>query len=146
MRPEIGIAEGALERLEKRGHSLTSPRKAVLRAVVALMSSNGHFSAEDISRFLPRVGRATVYRTMRLLADEGIVCRVLLEDGNMRYRLSHLGHHHHLLCVSCGSVQDFLDRDLGSMVKRVVRAARFEMGGHWLEIYGRCQKCQEGTA
>ena len=58
-------------------------------------AEQNHFTAEDLRRKLPSsIGRATVYRTLKILVDWDILCRVHLSDGDLRYQLSHVGHHH----------------------------------------------------
>ncbi|OGO48368.1 MAG: hypothetical protein A2W34_06750 [Chloroflexi bacterium RBG_16_64_32] len=79
---------------------------------------------------------------MRLLTDMDIVCRVLLEDGSLRYRVSRSGHHHHLVCVSCGNVQDLDECAVAGLVREIAAANRYEIDGHWLEFYGRCAACR----
>ena len=83
----------AIARLEALGHRATEPRRTVVQAA---LFQRGHFTAEELCRELPAVGRATVFRTLKLLVELGVVCRVLLEDGHFRYRLSSPDHHHHL--------------------------------------------------
>ena len=128
-----------IQRLELRGHRVTASRRRVLEALVA---APAHFTVEDVTRFAPGVGRATVFRTMKLLQDLNVVCRVLMEDGSMHYRLSTRGHHHHLVCRSCGRVEDFANCDVSSLVRQLARATEYEIEGHWLEIYGRCASCR----
>jgi Fur family ferric uptake transcriptional regulator len=134
------LTEQVLERLEGQGHRLTRARKAVLEAV---LSAGDHFSAEGLRQALPQLSRATVYRTLRLLVEEGALCRVRLEDGAVDYRVNQPAHHHHLICTVCGSVQDFKDSDLRPIMDRLAQQADFQMEEHWLEIYGRCRECQE---
>ena len=75
------------------------------------------------------------------------MCRVLLEDGNLHYQLSHSGHHHHLLCVQCGASEDLLGCDIDDLLRQVSAAHEFQLSGHWLEVYGHCRNClQEQTA
>src|SRR3972149_4303176 len=105
-----------VERLEMRGHRLTPSRRAVLRAVV---EAPAHFTVEDVLQRAPGTGRATVFRTMKLLLDLNVVCRVLMEDGSLHYRLSTRGHHHHLVCRSCGRVEDFSKCDVSSLVEEL---------------------------
>ena len=128
-----------MQRLETQGHRLTVSRLAVLAAVLA---QKGHFSVEDVLRRCPGIGRATAFRTMRLLAETDIVCRVLLEDGSLRYRLSRRGHHHHLVCVACGNVEDLNTCIVNDLVEGLSRSADYEIDGHWLEFYGRCGSCR----
>ena len=133
------LAEQLLESLGEQGYRSTSPRRAVL---LAIAGQKRHFTAEELRQQLPRVGRATIYRSLKLLVDSGVLCRVLLEDGNLHYQLSHQGHHHHLLCVECGASQDLLGCDIEDLLQEVSAAHRFQLSGHWLEVYGRCQNCQ----
>ena len=76
-------------RLEARGYRVTPPRRAVIAAV---LQQAGHFSVEDLLHRCRGAGRATVFRTIRLLTELGVVCRVLLDDGSLHYRLSHRSH------------------------------------------------------
>lgn len=132
-----------LARLEALGHRATGPRRTVAQAV---LSQRGHFTAEELGQQLPDVGRATVFRTLKLLAEMGVVCRVLLEDGRFRYRISYPDHHHHLVCLACGRVEDLVDGSLEATVRRVVQKTRYTSEGHWLEVYGRCPDCQRGQS
>lgn len=128
-----------IERLELRGHRVTESRRRVIAAVLA---QPAHFTIDEVVHAARRVGRATVFRTMRLLLDLNVVCRVLLEDGTLHYRLSARGHHHHLVCRDCGRVEDFSNCDVASLVRDLERATRYEVEAHWLEVYGRCQACR----
>ena len=132
------LATQLLDTLEERGHRSTSPRKAVINAIAG---QNKHFTAEELREQLPSVGRATIYRSLRLLVESGVLCRVLLEDGDLHYQLSHRGHHHHLLCVECGSSQDLLGCDIEDLLQTVSAAHQFQLSGHWLEVYGKCNQC-----
>ncbi len=100
-----------------------------------------HFSAEQLAQRAEGAGRATVYRTLRLLQEEGLLCRVLLEGGELHYRLTERGHHHHLTCTACGAVRDFSDREVAQVMDDIAARAGFAMSGHWIEIYGRCASC-----
>jgi len=137
------LGEQLLGTLEERGYRSTLPRRAVAHAIAG---QEHHFSAEKLREQLPRVGRATIYRCLKLLVESGVLCRVLLEDGNLRYQLSHRGHHHHLLCVECGASQDLLGCDIEAQLQEVSAAHEFELSGHWLEVYGRCHSCLAGQA
>ncbi len=131
-----------LQRLALRGHRVTGSRRRVIEAVAA---APAHFTAEELLRCLPGVGRATVFRTVKLLLDLNLVCRVLMEDGSLHYRRSATGHHHHLVCTSCGRVEDFTRCDVPGLVAGLARDVSFEVEGHWLEVYGRCGACLPRT-
>lgn len=128
-----------IQRLKLRGHRITASRRRVLEALVA---APAHFTVEDVLRQVPEVGRATVFRTMKLLQDLNVVCRVLLENGSRHYRLSTRGHHHHLVCRSCGQVEDFSTCDVAALMDQLMQTTEYQIEGHWLEVYGRCRACR----
>ena len=132
------LAEQLLETLEQQGYRSTSPRRAVAQVIA---NQDKHFTAEDLREQLPSLGRATIFRSLKLLVETGVLCRVLLEDGDLHYQLSHRGHHHHLLCVECGSSQDLLGCDIEELLQQTSASHGFELSGHWLEVYGRCRSC-----
>ena len=125
--------------MEEQGHRLTAPRRAVLEAIDATVSP---FTVEDLADSLPGVGRATVFRTVRLLQDLSVLCRVPLEDGSVRYQLSQGGHHHHLVCRECGQVSEFSDPNVDALISENAEAEGFLLDGHSVELYGRCRRCQ----
>jgi Fe2+ or Zn2+ uptake regulation protein len=128
------------DRLEMQGLRVTPARRVVLAAV---LDAAPHFTADDVCRRARGVGRATVFRTMRLLQHLNVVCRVLLEDGALHYRLSRTrGHHHHLVCTECGHVEAFTNCDVSAIVEEVVTRTDYEIEGHWFEVYGRCRTCR----
>jgi Fe2+ or Zn2+ uptake regulation protein len=133
------VEEQLLETLEDRGYRDTMPRRAVVQAIAG---KERHFTAEELRGQLPGVGRATIFRALKLLVESGMLCRVLLEDGNLHYQLSHRGHHHHLLCVQCGVSEDLMGCDIESQLDEVSALHNFQVSGHWLEVYGRCKSCQ----
>ncbi len=133
------VIEGFMAQLEAQGHKATGARRALARAVER---QRGHFTAERICQELPRVGRATIYRNIKLMVDLGLVCRVLLENGRLHYQVSNPGHHHHLICTECGRSQNLLGCDLDAVLQERAAEHRFSMEGHWLEVYGRCQACR----
>ncbi len=136
--------ESIVQRLEEQRYRITPSRLAV---VTAALERSGHFSVHDILSQVPGVGRATVFRTMKLLSETGMLCRVLLEDGSLHYRVSRRqDHHHHLVCVSCGSVQE-LDACIDpEVLNDLARSTGYEIEGHWLEFFGRCAACRNDGA
>ena len=123
----------------------TGPRKIVVETVAAW---RGHFSAEELCRSLPQVGRATVYRTLASLQEEGVICRLMIDGRAPRYLLGGTQHHHHMVCTQCGAVQDIADCGVDDFVDTVADRFGYELDGHRLELYGRCSLCVggEGTS
>ena len=136
--------KSVVQRLEEQSYRITPARLAVVKAVLA---RSGHFSVDDILGRVPGVGRATVFRTMKLLSEMGMLCRVLLEDGSLRSRVSRRqGHHHHLVCVSCASVQELDACIAPDVLGDLAQSTGYEIEGHWLEFFGRCAACRNSAA
>jgi Fur family ferric uptake transcriptional regulator len=132
-------ADLIIERLEMRGNRITASRHRVIDAILA---QPAHFTVDDVLHASRNVGRATVFRTMKLLTDLNLLCRVLLEDGQLHYRMSARGHHHHLVCRDCGRIEDFTNCDVDGLVRQLSRSTDYDIEGHWLEVYGRCSGCR----
>lgn len=132
-----------VQKLEDQGYRVTAPR---LRLLAEIADAGDQFSADAIAQRLPGVGRSTVFRTLKLLVDLDVLCRVLLDDGSLRYRWSQRGHHHHLVCAECGAVQDFTACDVSELTREIARRSGFSVEGHWLEVYGRCARCAANLA
>jgi len=128
--------------LERRGYKDTSARRQVLEAMARLEDG---FTAEELHAALPSVGRATVYRTVKLLVDTGLLCKTALEGGAPRYRLGPHDHHHHLVCVSCGAIRDFARCNVDQMVEQVEHTACFQVLSHRVEVYGLCPQCRRAA-
>ena len=132
-----------LEKLEQHGYKLTAPR---LKLLTAILSDGQQFTAEEIYSRVPSVGRATVYRTIKLMVDLGVLCKLTLDDGTPRYRLSHRSHHHHLICTTCGIVADFQRCTVDDVIGALKRATGYQVEGHRIEVYGVCPECQAKVA
>ena len=126
-------------RLAESGFRVTGTRREVLRSIT---SWDGPFTIEDLAFALPAVGRATVYRTVKVLQESGVVCRMVLEDGSIRYGLSQGDHHHHLICSACGRVTEFADPGIDTAIAVNAERYAFDLAGHSLELYGLCDMCR----
>lgn len=124
--------------MEDMGHRVTRPRRQVLDLLE--LKPDG-FDAEEIIRELPGVGRATVYRTIRLLLDAGVVCKLALRDGTTKYSLARVEHHHHVVCVRCGMVAEFRDSTIERLVRSIGEEVSGEIVGHRIEFDIICQDC-----
>lgn len=128
--------ERAVGKLRGGGHKVTPQRLAVLGAIIA----EQHQRLEGIMARCPEVGMVTVYRTLDLFGELGLVRRLDLGDG-ARYELAD-DHHHHLICEECGTVAEFeqCPLDLRRLSSRLGRG--FEVRAHSVEVYGRCSECR----
>ena len=124
----------------------TKGRRAV---VEALAVAGGPLSAADLSAEIgPEIPLSSLYRSLTVLVDAGVVATHFGSSGLTRYELAEwlLGHHHHLVCVACGSVQDISlppphETQIRELIEQVSRAASFRPVGHVFEIEGRCLNC-----
>ena len=124
--------------LEDNGHRVTGPR----RAVISLLDDKSDgFSAEQISGELPKVGRATVYRTIKLLLEAGVICKLALPDGASKYILARVDPHHHTLCVECGTVGEFRDTTIERLVRAIGEDISGKIVGHRMEFDIVCEQC-----
>ena len=113
--------------------------------VLASLAAGEALAAQELHERLrargSRVGLATVYRTLRLLAEEGVV-DVLREDPvQLRYRRCSLAHHHHLVCDRCGRVEEIPECDVSGWASKVARRRGFRVRTHRAEILGECREC-----
>ena len=133
-------SKGFRTTLQGTGRRLTSPRLAILDLIAQRPEG---FTAEEVCAGLPSVGRATVYRTIKLLLYLGLVCKMARPDGTPRYTLSGTGHHHHTLCVRCGAVSDFPQCTVDLILQTIRSETAGVILGHRMEVYVQCSRCLE---
>jgi Fur family ferric uptake transcriptional regulator len=128
-----------LERLcEEKKLRMTDQRRVIARV---LSVAEDHPDAEELHRRAaaidPRISLATVYRTMRLFEDAGIIERHDFRDGRARYEESPVEHHDHLINIRTGEVIEFMNEEIEKLQERVARELGYELVDHRLELYGR---------
>ena len=133
-------------RLDEHEVRYTKGRRAV---VEALASSDGPRSVAELDALLTEVPLSSLYRTLALLGEVGVVAPHHGARGLTRYEIADWlrGHHHHLVCSECGAVEDVEmperdERRLEALIHDVTTPVGFETVDHSLEIVGRCSKCQ----
>jgi Fe2+ or Zn2+ uptake regulation protein len=124
--------------LEDQGYRTTAPRRAIIDL---LERKEEGFSAEEISEELPTVGRATVYRTIKLLLKAGVICKLAMMDGAPKYSLSRNEHHHHTVCVKCGEVGEFRAATVERLLRAIGGDIQGQVVGHRMEFYINCYQC-----
>jgi Fur family ferric uptake transcriptional regulator len=129
--------------MEAAGYRLTGPRRAVARLIAA---REGHFSAADLIddarvRGLG-IGRATIFRSLELMTELGVLERLDLPSGEHAYVACEPAHHHHVVCEVCGRVTEIDDRGLAAAVQDIERRTGWQVESHRLELYGRCPSCR----
>ena len=134
--------------LKDAGYRLTKPRRAVANVLLATQKP---LSIEEIhARLTDRsVNRVSIYRTIQLLCDLGIVRRLQFHEGFARYELADTfggNHHHHFICNLCGQVEDIDTCPLASTEQAIIRRTHSRITSHSLEFYGVCGTCAQVTS
>ena len=119
------------------------------RELVGLLASVGRpATIPDLLEMRPKLTQSSVYRNLAVLEQVGVVQRVVSSDDRARYELAEdlMGHHHHLICVSCGRVDDFVvssrgERSVEAVLERAIGETGFQAAGHRLDVVGICADC-----
>ena len=131
-------------RLSERGYRLTPQRLMVVQAVE---EADSHISAEEIylqiRAIYPHMNISTVYRTLELLGELGLVTETDMGDGRVRYHSIGKGHHHHLVCQKCGATIDVEESTLSPLWDEIGQRYHFEVDMKHLALFGLCSKCRE---
>lgn len=130
--------------LSGQGLKSTRQRDRVLGVFIA---AKKHLSAEELYLILkksePRIGYATVYRTLKLLASAGLAVERRFEDGITRYEYAATqAHHDHLICTRCKAIIEFENEQIEQLQQVVARRNDFLVQDHRLELYGLCSSCR----
>src|SRR5581483_10773811 len=139
-----------LTRIEKacvdKGLRMTDQRRVIARV---LSQATDHPDAEELYRRAatidPHISIATVYRTVRLFEDAGILERHDFRDGRSRYEEMPDSHHDHLIDVQTGRVIEFRNEEIESLQRRVAEELGFELVDHRLELYAVAKKTKESS-
>lgn len=131
--------------LQRNNFKYTKERKEVLKAIATLRR---HFHAEDIHQQIKKqrsnVSLATVYRTVPLLINSGLITETLYDGGRAVYeKIYNKPHHDHLVCLRCGKIIEFTYPDVEKIQKNICQIYSFLPIEHRLEIKGYCQDCQK---
>lgn len=140
------ITRAAIESvLSLHGYRLTAPRAAI---VAAVLRHRRPFTAEQLVAELSEqragraIGRATVYRTLEILAAVDVLTRLVQPDGRPSYIIGNPGHRHHLVCSECGSAVEFTSCPVDQLVRDLTRDTDYQIHDHLLEVFGVCPRCQ----
>jgi Fur family ferric uptake transcriptional regulator len=136
------------EHMAKRRLRSTDQRKLI---VETFFLSPNHVSIEELLSQVreqdPRVGYATVYRTLKLLTECGVAFERKFGDGLTRYELAdEASHHDHLICLECGKIIEFEEPKIEELQERIAARHGFLVKSHKHELYGTCPECQAKAA
>ena len=128
--------------LRKAGLKVTLPRLKILE--ILEHSTMRHMSAEEIYKKLldssEDIGLAAVYRVLTQFEGAGLVSRHHFEDGMAVFEINHGTHHDHIVCMDCGTVEEFVDSEIEIRQNAIAKRLGYVIEEHSLVLYGRCQR------
>jgi Fe2+ or Zn2+ uptake regulation protein len=143
-------ADAILEALDSAGLRNTRPRRVIAEQLAEYAARGTAFGTDELwqalQRGYPHLGRATLFRSVDVLADLGVLDRIELGDGTRRYRVCDSGHHHHLICIGCHRIEEVEVCLPEQELRDAAAGAGFDVERHALELYGRCADCRRRDA
>jgi Fe2+ or Zn2+ uptake regulation protein len=121
--------------LGERGYRITVPRMMIARL---LEQKREGLTAQALCKELPAVGRATVFRTLKLFLEVGVLCKLDTMGGPPIYSLCERGHHHHSVCIVCGAVEEFRLSTVERLMGAISNDVPGQIIGHSIELYVDC--------
>jgi len=143
--PYEEVLENFKKLLRTNKLKFTKQRELILEIIY---NNNGHFTPEDIYNLIKqtyptvKLGIATVYRTLTLLEESGIVSSISFGVQGKKYEFGLTDHHDHLVCIECGGIEEFIDETIEKRQEEIAKKHNFEMRDHIMKIVGICQACQ----
>ena len=142
MRPILNVDMTHADELKSSGLKATGPRLKILE--VFQRSTLRHMTAEDVYKLLlaedADIGLATVYRVLLQFEQAGLLSRNHFESGKSVFELNEGQHHDHLVCITCGRVEEFYDAEIESRQRAVAEQRGFALQDHALALYAVCTK------
>ncbi len=133
--------------LKEKGYKLTPQRRAIVDIII--QNAGCHLTTEELYDLVktdcPEIGLATVYRTVQLLEELGVVSKLDLNDGCYRYELvreDENHQHHHLICSQCGNVIEVQGDLLEVLEHEIESKYDFHIKNHSVKFYGTCRNCK----
>ena len=133
--------------LKEKGYKLTPQRRAVLNIIIE--NQGQHLNTEEIYDLVkapcPDIGLATVYRTLQILDEMGLILKINLDDGCSRYEFNYHQEdhqHHHLICKNCGNIIEVGEDLLEPLEEQIAEKYQFKIIDHKVKFFGLCSKCR----
>jgi len=126
----------------------TSQREAILKT---LYDNPKHFTSEKlylkVKENYPElnIGIATVYRTLSLLEESGLVSSISLGIQGKKFEIANKPHHDHIICTRCGKIVEFENDEVEALQEKIANESGFVLTDHMMQLYGICKKCQSKT-
>ena len=136
------LVHDAIQRISSAGYKATTPRVAVLNAAATYV---GAFTAAELAQTLATqgnpLGDASLFRTLKLYTDIGVMQRIHGLAECHRYIMSNHQHAHRIVCTLCGRVTEFAECGLDAMIRALEAQTGYRVVEHLLELFGTCPFC-----
>lgn len=135
--------------LKADGLKFTSQREAILST---LYENPEHFTSENLYLLVKQhypelsIGIATVYRTLALLEENGLVSSISLGIQGKKFEIANKPHHDHLICESCGKIVEFENEEIEELQYQIAKENGFVLTDHLMQLYGICTECQKNQS
>ena len=130
------------DHLAKHQLKLTRQREHILDMFLKMEHITAEQMYRSLSRKDPRIGLATIYRTLNLFCEAGLAQARHFGTQTHYDNVAHKGHHDHLICTGCGKIVEFENCDIERLQEEVARRNGFTIQTHKLELYGLCSSCR----
>jgi Fur family ferric uptake transcriptional regulator len=141
------VLEDIVKRLRREGHKVTPQRIEIIKTVIEsseLLTPAALY--EKVKKIDPEVGEVTVYRTLNILSELGLVCMVHTGENTHSYIGRPAEHHGHLICSGCGKVVNFTNCNTTDLEKCLASETGFTIQDHRLDFFGQCRDCAKKEA
>lgn len=131
--------------IKANGLKFTSQREAILQT---LYENPQHFTSENLYMMVKKkfpnlnIGIATVYRTLTLLEESGLVSSISLGVQGKKFEIANKPHHDHLICTKCGKIVEFENEQIEELQHQIAKSSGFKLTDHLMQLYGICAECQ----
>ena len=137
------MSETIEQKCLEKGVKLTEQRKVIARVITESKEIYGESDHPDVdelynrvSKIDPKISIATVYRTVKLFEESGILTKHEFKGGKARYEALNESHHDHLIDIKTGEIIEFVDDDIEALQKKVAEKLGYKLVDHKLELYG----------
>ena len=131
--------------IKENNLKFTSQREAILQT---LYENQDHFTSEHLYMLVKQkkpnlnIGIATVYRTLALLEENGLVSSISLGMQGKKFEIANKPHHDHLICTNCGKIVEFENEQIEELQNLIAKENGFKLTDHLMQLYGICKECQ----
>ena len=135
--------------LKANSLKFTKQREAILST---LYNNPQHFTSENLYLLVKEkypdlnIGIATVYRTLSLLEENGLVSSISLGTQGKKFEMANKPHHDHLICTMCGKIVEFENEQIEKLQQQIAEENGFVLTDHLMQLYGICSECQRTKA